>query len=416
MNLEAQILSSFLIDPIAVHFIPKLEVEDFIDTRNKTIFKTIQDLYTNNESVDSIIICDKHEELSGYIMSVMNEHVSSVNISAHVKRIKEKSTRSKLMGFVGEFIDGIHKENDITEIKSKLISQFSEIEDEYVIIGSKQVNKEWVTELEHRSKNDLYILKTGFGQLDNILYITAGKEIILAARPSVGKSALSTNIAMNMVRNGRNVLIFSLEMTPLQINERIMSLEARVDYDKIQAPKKLQKYDYKLITDNIKRVSEWPLWYCKRAGLTINDIIGLSKTMKAQGKCDIVIIDYLQLVKTDGRNFNKNDALGEITRSIKQAALNMEIPFLVLSQLNREIEKRDDKKPKLSDLRSSGEIENDADAVVFLHRELQETITDITIAKNRGGKLGEFQIDFFGEFQEFRERIKHEDQKIPYME
>lgn len=300
---------------------------------------------------------------------------------------------------------------DISEINSP----FSTIKEE----TNKIVDK--ITSLDEQVSTGLTL---GYASLDNMLIgLNPGDLVILAARPSMGKTAFALNLAKNVAEQGKTVFFFSLEMTNPQLVERMISIESTVPISNLRK-KDINTRHLQLLYSSKEKMSNWHMWLNDKSSLTISDLQTLSKRLAATKQPDLLIVDYLQLIGTSTKTNNENRQLeiSKISRTLKQLARELKCPIIALSQLSRNVEKREDKRPILSDLRESGSIEQDADVVLFLHRndyynrnkkkdgngsdnadanpysvdpELQEnSITDVIVAKNRHGAIGVAQLLF----------------------
>ena len=250
---------------------------------------------------------------------------------------------------------------------------------------------------------------TGFEQLD---IMTGGWKpsqlIILAARPGMGKSALALNLAVNAGKEGKSVALFSLEMPKFDLIARMIAFEQNVSLAHFQTPQLLSDDDYTRILLAGEKLTKCNIHLFDENVATPTDVISRCKAVQAKCGLDLVIIDYLQLMTAGGKyGDNRVQEVSYISRQLKMLAQNMGIPVIALSQLSRSLESRNDKRPQLSDLRESGSIEQDADAVMMLYRESyyerdnDDTSTELAIMKNRNGELGTVMLDFFGEFTKF---------------
>jgi replicative DNA helicase len=264
-------------------------------------------------------------------------------------------------------------------------------------------------------KDEITGLSTGFSNLDEItLGLQKDNLIILAARPAMGKSAFAMNMAIQAAQNNKretgepiSVALFSLEMSQEQIAQRMTASQARVNLTNIQRGSLNQK-EMLLIESANDDMSNLNIFFCDQGALTIADIRAKCRKQQALTGLDLVVIDYLQLINGSGKNSSRQDEVSNISRSLKQMARELGIPVIALAQLSREVEKREDKRPIMADLRESGSIEQDADIVMFLYREdyykkgeSASNLTELIIAKNRSGVTGTLKFLFQGEYQLF---------------
>ena len=279
-----------------------------------------------------------------------------------------------------------------TPIKDVLVESFAKLEELY------------------NNKGKLSGTSTGFLDLD---YKTSGLHnsdlIIVAARPAMGKSAFAINIATNVaVQSGKGVAIFNLEMSKDQVGNRILCSEAMVDSNKIRTGQ-IEDNDWVKLASTVGKLSEAPIYIDDTAGISIMEIRAKCRKLKLERDIGLVVIDYLQLVQGSGkRNASREQEISEISRSLKILAKELNIPVIALSQLSRSVEKRDDKRPMLSDLRESGAIEQDADIVIFLYRDdyynensEKKNIAEVILAKHRGGSTGTVDLAWLPSYTKF---------------
>ena len=261
----------------------------------------------------------------------------------------------------------------------------------------------------HNEKGSLRGVPTGFRKLDNILSgLQKSDLVILAARPSVGKTSLALNMALNAASQGLTVGVFSLEMSKMQLVERLLAAEARVDSWRLRTGN-LSDDDFPRLGRAMGKLSEMSLYIDDSANLTAMQIRTKARRLQAEKGLDLVIVDYLQLMDSSVRNDSRVQEISEISRSLKGLARELDIPVLALSQLSRAVEQRPNKRPQLSDLRESGSIEQDADVVMFIYREdmydrnsENQNIANILIAKHRNGPTGEIDLYFQKETMQFK--------------
>ena len=259
-------------------------------------------------------------------------------------------------------------------------------------------------------KGKLSGTSTGFTDLD---YKTNGLHdsdlLIIAARPAMGKSAFAINLATNVaLQSGKGVAIFNLEMSKEQVGNRILCSEAMIDSNKVRSGQ-LEDDDWVKLASTLGRLSEAPIYIDDTAGITIMEIRAKCRKLKIEKDIGLVVIDYLQLIQGSGKkNASREQEISEISRSLKILAKELNIPVIALSQLSRSVEKRDDKRPMLSDLRESGSIEQDADIVIFLYRDdyynedsEKKNVAEVILAKHRGGSTGTVDLAWLPSYTKF---------------
>ena len=402
-GLEEACLGAALLSKHALSiFVETMAPAYFYFERHRALSKIIFEMFEKREAIDLITLrtrlIEKEEfgKIGGNekLTALFSVTISSMNIKTYVLEIKEKYKRRELAKTLSNtFQDTEKNEQTVEEIiqgMSEKISMFDESESKVIKIGQN-------LGIDELSKGDY--IKTGFKDIDKYLHgMFRGELIILAARPSKGKSALAVNIAQN-VSVDKNVLIYALEMDWQSIAVRILSGEIELPYMAIRTGR-LTEIDKERIEKAAKKIERLNLWINDRSAISIEKIVHSSTTFKMQNGLDFVVVDYLQLMSGKNKR-NRNEDLGEITRSLKVLSRDLDIPILLLSQLSREVDKRDNQAPRLSDLRDSGEIEQNADVVIFLYEE--DECTNVLVAKNRNGRLGSFRIIFEKRYFKFRD-------------
>jgi replicative DNA helicase len=346
------------------------------------------------------------------LIEIINQVPNLVYLEEYVRLIKDKFLRRKLIKLGYEiinsgYITNLSLENIISSFENKLFNLFTEIKTQKLFSTAELLNNVFI-ELKEKSLNpSLAGLSSGFYDLD---LLTQGFQksdlIIIAGRPSMGKTALGLNIALNIIRESKlPILFFSLEMSKEQIMYRLLAIETNINQARLKSGK-LYQDDWVKLNKIIKIMSKIPFFIDDTANLSIQDIQSKIKTILfEQGQIDLVIIDYLQLMQNPkSKSDNRVQELSLITRSLKNLARQFNIPIIALSQLSRNVENRIDKKPILSDLRESGSIEQDADLVLMLYKNKDFHIkqndsqnyylTELIIAKQRNGPLGNIKLKF----------------------
>ena len=418
---EKMILSCLLINPEAIELtLNKISIEMFYFQNHQEIYKSIRILYSKNVPIDILTLITflqdngLLEKIGGIkvLIEVINQVPNLVYLEEYVRLIKDKFLRRKLIKLGYEiinsgYITNVSLENIINNFENKLFNLVTEIKTQKLFSSAELLNNIFI-ELKEKSLNPtLAGLSSGFYDLD---LLTQGFQksdlIIIAGRPSMGKTALGLNIALNIIRESKlPVLFFSLEMSKEQIMYRLLSIETNINQARLKNGK-LYQDDWVKLNKIIKIMSKIPLFIDDTPNLSIQDIQSKIKTILfEQGQIDLVIIDYLQLMQSPKSKMeNRVQELSLITRALKNLARQFNIPIIALSQLSRNVENRIDKKPILSDLRESGSIEQDADLVLMLykdkdfHLKQNETqnyyLTELIIAKQRNGPLGNIKLKF----------------------
>ncbi|MFN3477975.1 MAG: replicative DNA helicase [bacterium] len=423
---EKALLSSMVINPsIIPQVIEKLDIQDFFWPENRAVYKAIISLYEKNVPVDIVSISneikslklEKELELAGgleYLVSLL-ELVSVVKSHHHyIEIIKSKSLRTKIIKSSLETIqDTFNEQYNINHILDKAqrriidISYTSKATDYHSI---SDILANVLENIEKIAEEGIVGTPTGFDELDKMISgLQKGDLVILAARPSMGKTAFAINLAYNIVVKSKlPVIFFSIEMPKEQIAQRFLSLESSVPLAKIRTAT-LSIQDMDRIAEAISILSEQPIYIDDSPILSTIDVRIKSRKVKIEKKqLGAIFIDYIQLIKSEEKSESRVQELSEISRSLKALAKELNVPVIALSQLSREVEKRQDKKPLLSDLRESGAIEQEADLVMFLYRDdyynkdsKKANVTEVIIAKQRNGPIGSIHLYFAKDILKF---------------
>lgn len=443
---EQSTLGSMILDNATiVEAIELLKKEDFYSTAHQIIFETIISLFDRNIAVDLTTLIEelkKQNELDAvggpsYVASLEQYVITTENVSHHIKIVKDKSKLRSLIDSANQIMEMAYEEQDdvnvVLDNAEKIIFEISQDRTKKDFQEVSEITVEVLQEIEQRykTKKDVTGLPTGFTKLD---LLTSGFQkselIILAARPSMGKTALALNIASYVtVEQNLPVGFFSLEMSSNQIDTRLLCSLSMIASDRIRSGY-ISGDELHHINRWGKQLSDAPLFIDDSPALSILELRSKARRLKAQ-KSDLalIVIDYIQLVKGTGKKEqNRQQEVAEISRSLKALAKELNIPIVALSQLSRLIEQRKgrDKRPILSDLRESGAIEQDADIVLFIHRESlsqpqkgeegtppqyqfkksRGEECELIIAKQRNGPLDTVRIVFFPDCTAFREPAK----------
>lgn len=434
-NIEAEqsVLGAMLIDKEAIAKTTEvLTSDDFYREAHRVIFNAIIELYNKNEAVDMVTLTDvlrrdnKLEDIGGiaYITSLANAVPTAANVKYHADIVSEKSVLRQLvrvsteiaaMGYeandeVGVLLDTA--ESRILEIANrKKKSDFTPIED--VLMDSVKGIEKLL-----ENKGGLTGLPSGFADLDKL---TSGLHpsdfIILAARPSMGKTALALNIVQNVALRAhkriggspRTVAFFSLEMSKEQLVSRMLCAEANIDSQRLRIGE-LGDGDWESLWVACDAMSNAKIYIDDTAGITAMEMRSRARRLKAEHGLDLIVVDYLQLMQGSGKRNSSGDRqqeVSEISRSLKALARELDVPVIALSQLSRGVEARQVKRPMLSDLRESGSLEQDADIVAFLYREdyynpdTENKHTELIIAKHRNGPVDTVNLFFHKQYTKF---------------
>ncbi len=425
-NLEAEqaVLGSLLIDKDAIIKIMDIVTpEDFYKDKHKMIFEAITDLYTRHEPIDVVSLTNRLTERQqldavggrSYLVSLANTVPTASNIENYAHIVQRKATLRRLLNAASEMINlGYQEVEDVDVVLDQAEQKLFTVSQKYlkhnfIPIGS--VLNEAFDRIDeiHRDGNKMRGLKTGFTDLDNILSgLQKSDLVIIAARPSMGKTSLALDIARQTAMNGATVGLFSLEMSKEQLVDRLLCAQADVDLWKMRTGKLSDRdvdgtgmNDFQRIGDAMGKLSEAAIYIDDGGSNNIMEIRTKARRLKMEHGLDLLIVDYLQLLTGSIKTDNRVQEVSEISRSMKQLARELNVPLVALSQLSRAVESRNVQIPKLSDLRESGSIEQDSDVVVFIYREDyhkkdtdRPNIADIIIAKHRNGPVGQVELFF----------------------
>lgn len=421
---EQAVLSCMLFDREAVAAaFETLKPDDFYQPNNGAIFDAMVELFMKNAPVDVVTLKNELgrrgvlDQVGGmeYVSRLAGGYYTSAHIRHYARIIEQKSILRRLIkatsDISNECFEGResveatldHAEKAIFHIaQNRNAQEFSHIHD--VLVDS--INR---IEQIYLTKARITGLETGFHDID---YMTAGLQpselILIAARPSMGKTAFALNIAQHVaVRLQKPTAIFSLEMSREQLVNRLLCAEAMLDAQKLRTGS-LQDEDWGKIIEAMAPLSKAPLYIDDTPGITASEIRSKCRRLKLEKGLDLIVIDYLQLMSGSGRTENRQQEISEISRSLKAIAREMDAPIVALSQLSRACEARADHRPMLSDLRESGAIEQDADIVSFLYRDEyyhpdteQKNVAEVIIAKQRNGPTGTVNLTWLGQYTRF---------------
>ncbi len=427
-NIEAEesLLSALLIhSDTMLDVVEILSAETFYKSAHQKIYGVISELFAADEPVDLVTVAnrlkekDQLEEIGGatYLARLTNTVPVAVNALHHAKIIRDKSSLRGLIEKSTMIINRCFEDSgEVDEVIDFAESAIFELADDKVNKGFSDVadlvhkNIETLEERQGKS-GDITGIATGYNQLDKF---TAGLQnsdlIILAARPAMGKTAFALNLARNVAVDERlPVAVFSLEMSSEQLSMRLLTAEARVSSDRLKGGY-LSGEDWDHISEAAGVIGGAPIFIDDSSNITSMDIRAKCRRLKMDKGLGLIIIDYLQLMKSTSKGDRRDLEIAEISRSMKGLAKELNIPIIALSQLNRMLEQRADKRPLMSDLRESGALEQDADIVSFIYRdevynkeENNPNIgkAELIIAKNRHGAVGTVHLAFIGKFTRF---------------
>lgn len=421
---EQAVLGSMLVDKDAIiASIEVLKPEDFYREDNKEIYDAMLELYKVGKSIDMITLKDQLslrgtlEKVGGisYIATLVDNVPAVSNIENYVKIVEEKSVIRNLIKTANEIIrngySGTEDVDTLVEQAEKRIFDVVQDRNSRGYSSIKEVLINVFDEIEELCKSGKAIsgLESGFVDLDaKTSGLNNSALLIVAARPAMGKSAFVLNIANYVARHQKTpVMIFNLEMSKEEVTKRILCAESEVDSNKVKNAK-LDSEDWLKLGEASGRLSDTPIYIDDTPGLTSAELRAKCRKAKLEKNIGLIIIDYLQLMESKNKSSSRQQEVSEISRSLKILAKELNVPVIALSQLSRAAEARTDHRPMLSDLRESGSIEQDADIVMFLHREdyydqntEKKNIAEVIIAKNRSGSTGTVELAWIPEYTKF---------------
>ncbi|MGP1582881.1 replicative DNA helicase [Candidatus Gracilibacteria bacterium GN02-873] len=424
---EKGVLGSILIDKDAMlHVANLLASDDFYDPAHSIVYGAMQELYASNRPIDSITVREivddqkKLESIGGnqFLAELMTSVFSSANIFQYAQIVKNKSVLRKLIRAGNEIImHGYDEVSDTSELLEKSEKALFGVTQTFIqnkLVPIREIlNNRYEEFAAIHADPELVqrnMISTGYKSFDEKLGgFKRGDLIIVAARPSMGKTAIALNFAQNVAKKNRHVAIFSLEMSKEQLTDRLIAAAMAVDSWKLQKGK-LTEDEFARMGDALETLSHSKIYLDDSpAGEGLTSIKSKARRLKMESGLDLIVIDYLQLM-SNGNSLNRVQEVSEISRGLKSLARELDVPVIALSQLSRQLESRPDKRPVMSDLRESGSIEQDADIIAMLYRddyynEFSETpgVTNVLIRKNRNGPIGQVDLKFEKSQQKFYE-------------
>ncbi len=438
-NVEAEraVIGAILIENSSLNkALEYLSEDDFYRAAHRNIFSAIIDLSERNEAIDLITVTEllrqknQLEAVGGaaYLSSIVNSIPTAANIRQHSRLVHEKAVLRNLIGVATEIVGQGYEDNrrleELLDYAERSIFSISERKIKPSFILVKEIIKGSFETIEklYEKKERVTGVATGFTKLDDM---TSGFQpsdlIVIAGRPSMGKTAMALGIAQHLGIEKRGVAaVFSLEMSKEQLVMRMLCSEARVDAHKLRSGY-LGRADWPKLTTAAGRLTEARIFIDDTPALSVLEMRGKARRLKAEHGLDLLVVDYLQLMRGRGEADNREQEISEISRSLKALAKELQMPVIALSQLSRAVENRADKRPVLADLRESGAIEQDADIVIFIYREEvyhateeNKGIAEVVIGKQRNGPVGAIQLAFLDSYTRFEnlEKIHEETEEF----
>lgn len=427
-NIEAEqyVLGGIFLDNESIaKVLETIRIDDFYKEIHKKIFSAMRDLYNLNQPIDPVTVgetlrkANVLNEIGGlsYLTLLATLVPTSANITYYANIIKEKFILRTLIERAVQITEMCYNQTaELDELLDKAESSIFEMTQSKLkpsFFPINEIVKEVISKVEHLFENKEAVsgVPTGFIELDKL---TSGLQnadlIVIAGRPGMGKTSLCLNIAQNVaLKEGIPVAIFSLETSKDQLCLRMLCSEARVDSSRLRSGIFTQ-YDFPRLIEAATDLSDSPIYIDDTPALSVMDMRTKTRRLKADKNIGLIIVDYLQLMKCNTKSEIREQEISEISRSLKALAKELDIPIVALSQLNRRVEERHDKKPQLADLRESGAIEQDADVIMFLYRDElynkaednpQKGIAEVHIGKHRNGPTGVVKLEFLDKYTTF---------------
>lgn len=420
---EQAVLGAILIEPsVLISVNERIKAEDFYRQAHQRLFQVMNDLAEKGQPVDLVTLTSELqdrkllEEVGGvtYLTELAGAVPTAANVDYYAQIVEEKAVLRRLIRTATQiaasgYAGGEEVGNVLNEAEKKIleISQ-RRIRGGFIPIRDVLMQSYEQIEALHFNQGGLNGIPSGFVDLDRMTSGFKGSDlIIIAARPSMGKTAFALNVAQNVaVRSGKTVAIFNLEMSASQMVMRMLAAEGNIDAQAFRTGN-LNEEDWEKLTMAISSLSESPIFIDDTPGVTVYDIRAKLRRLQAEHGLGLVVIDYLQLISGRGGE-SRQQEISEISRSLKLMAREFDVPVIALSQLSRAVEQRQDKRPMLSDLRESGSIEQDADVVAFLYRDdyynedsEKKNIAEVIIGKQRNGPVGKVELLFLKNYNKF---------------
>ena len=432
LDAEQSVLGCLMLDKDGIIKVADILIsEDFYDGRHKVIYNAILDLFERTISIDILTVSNLLEEQklmdkaggAAYITSLVNAVPTAAHVAHYANIVRKKGTLRRLIDSATEITRVAYKEDgEIEDILDKAEQRLFSVSQKHLKQNFIAINTilhetfERIDEL-HRDGSTMRGVPTGFLDLDKLLSgLQKSNLVILAARPSMGKTSLALDIIRYIgVDQKKPVGMFSLEMSKDELVDRLLSSQSGVDLFKIRTGH-LSEDDFSLLGEAMGALSEAPIYIDDASGANIMEVRTKARRLQSEHGISLLVIDYLQLMqgRGTGNSDNRVQEVSEISRNLKILARELNVPVLVLSQLNRGVESRPDKVPQLSDLRESGSIEQDADVVMFIYREdmykgrdsRKPNIAEVHVKKHRNGPVGQVELFFDAEKASFKNLSK----------
>mgnify|MGYP001813619923 FL=1 len=430
LDAEESVLGAILLSGDAANIaLEKLHAEDFYKPAHQRIFEVISDLFDANEPIDAVTVSEglrrdgSLERMGGidFLTNLIDMVPTTSNMEYYSSIVEEHALRRRLMRVGGDIgVIAGEMTQPIDEVVDKAEQAVFAVAERHVGDGLQAIDDllgpaiEQAEELQ-RNGSEVTGVSTGFRDLDRKLAgLHPGNLVVVAARPGMGKSALAFNIAQNVALAGNTAAVFTLEMSREEVVTRLLCSKGRIDSQRLRTGR-LTEADFTKLSNAAAALYKQNIYVDDSPGLTVTEIRAKCRRLRRKPGLDLVVVDYLQLMNGSGQE-NRQQEIAMISRSLKDLARELHVPIIAVSQLNRGVEAREDKRPRLGDLRESGAVEQDADVVMFIYRDEyyfpekveSKGIAEVVIAKHRQGGVGKVDMTFLPEFTLFADMGRSE--------
>jgi replicative DNA helicase len=423
IDAERSVLGMMLLDQHAIEDVQQiLQADDFYLPKHRTVFQAILETYDRRSNVDQLMVEETLsrmgalEEIGGQgeLLDLVSGTVTSVSAAFHAEIVREKAVQRRVLEVCRDIAEQAFENSadarelvDEAERRIFEISRFDRESESRRIDDILQETFERIDYFRSRKGEPTGIV-TGYYDLDEMTGgLQPGELLILAARPSMGKTSFALNLAERIAAHNQAVAIFSLEMSAQQVISNMLCCRSQVNGTAVRKGR-LTEEEYRRLQEEAAALYEAPIFVDDAAGLSVSALRGKARRLHRKSNIQMIIIDYLQLMTSGRREESRQQEISYISRSLKGLARELKVPVIALSQLNRDVENREDHRPRMSDLRESGAIEQDADVIMLLHREEYFKPTEhnaglaqLILAKQRNGPTGEIELRFFRDYMRF---------------